>query len=84
MLYRPLSTLLGAGLLLAAACSSPSAETTTKCADIPAKFTVQHPEWARNASIYEVNIRQYTPRALSRRLRPSCPTCRKWAWAFCG
>lgn len=27
----------------------------------PAKTTVQHPEWSRDAVIYEVNVRQFTP-----------------------
>ena len=27
----------------------------------PAHTSVQHPEWSRNAVIYEVNTRQYTP-----------------------
>lgn len=25
------------------------------------RFTVRHPEWAANATIYEVNLRNYTP-----------------------
>ncbi|MGI4833351.1 MAG: alpha-amylase family glycosyl hydrolase [Janthinobacterium lividum] len=27
----------------------------------PSLFTVRHPEWAANATIYEVNVRNYTP-----------------------
>ena len=27
----------------------------------PAPTTVDHPDWSRNAVIYEVNVRQYTP-----------------------
>lgn len=27
----------------------------------PARTSVTHPEWSRNAVIYEVNLRQYTP-----------------------
>lgn len=38
----------------------------------PAHTTLSHPEWSRNAVIYEVNVRQYTPegtfRAFSRHL----------------
>ena len=30
-------------------------------AALPAPTTVKHPEWSRNAVIYEVNVRQFTP-----------------------
>jgi len=45
-------------LIILVACSGPQKETPVKKA--PQSF-VAHPEWSRNATIYEVNIRQYTP-----------------------
>ncbi|AYA35709.1 DUF3459 domain-containing protein [Hymenobacter oligotrophus] len=61
-----LSTVLSTGLLSAAllgACQQRQPETTAQndCAPAPPQYTIKHPEWARQASIYEVNIRQYTP-----------------------
>jgi hypothetical protein len=40
---------------------------------------VQHPhlEWTRNASIYEVNIRQYTPEGTIRAFEKHLPRLRK-------
>ena len=46
-----------AGLfILSAACTKPS----TMDAVAPVS-KVEHPEWSKNATIYEVNVRQYTP-----------------------
>jgi glycosidase len=45
-------------LLLIYACTGPKKETPVRKA--PESF-VNHPEWSRNATIYEVNIRQFTP-----------------------
>lgn len=46
-----------AGLfILSAACTQPS----TMDAVAPVS-KVEHPEWSKNATIYEVNVRQYTP-----------------------
>lgn len=28
---------------------------------LPSRTTLEHPEWSKNATIYEVNVRQYTP-----------------------
>ena len=30
-------------------------------AQAPARTSVTHPEWSRNAVIYEVNLRQFSP-----------------------
>lgn len=38
---------------------TPINETQTTAVDQPVKL--QHPDWSKNAVIYEVNIRQYTP-----------------------
>ena len=46
-----------AGLfVLSAACTQPS--TMVEVAPVS---KVEHPEWSKNATIYEVNVRQYTP-----------------------
>lgn len=39
----------------------------------PTAFTVQHAEWARHASIYCVNVRQFTPEGTLRALLPHLP-----------
>ncbi|RYU79154.1 alpha-amylase family glycosyl hydrolase [Hymenobacter persicinus] len=57
MLHRLLPLLLGASFL--AGCSHE--QPTQQCPPTPAAYSIRHPDWARNASIYEVNIRQYTP-----------------------
>ena len=51
------------GLMLLAACSGKSNNTAEgEISDNDSTFTrVQHPAWSRNAVIYEVNLRQYTP-----------------------
>jgi len=46
-------------IMLLLACSGPKKEAPVK-KERPQSFVV-HPEWSRNANIYEVNIRQYTP-----------------------
>ncbi|MBC8082984.1 MAG: alpha-amylase, partial [Hymenobacter sp.] len=37
------------------------------------RFQVQHPAWAAHASIYEVNIRQYTPEGTFRAFEAHLP-----------
>ncbi len=44
--------------LIASSCGSKQANTTGH--SLPTT-TVNHPEWSKNANIYEVNVRQYTP-----------------------
>lgn len=46
---------------LAALLSATSALLGTAQAPAPHHTTLSHPEWSRNAVIYEVNTRQYTP-----------------------
>lgn len=46
-------------LVVLIGCTGPKKETPVKKAS-PESFVV-HPEWSRNATIYEVNIRQFTP-----------------------
>jgi hypothetical protein len=33
---------------------------------------IKHPEWSKNATIYEVNIRQYTPEGTFKHLKTTC------------
>jgi glycosidase len=66
----PRTTWLIAGLLAVAACQ-PS--TQQACAPTPPEFTIKHPAWARQASIYEVNIRQYTPEGTFRAFEQHLP-----------
>jgi glycosidase len=46
-------------ILILIACTGPEKKAPVKKV-LPQSFVV-HPEWSRNATIYEVNIRQYTP-----------------------
>lgn len=46
-------------LLVFVSCSGPKKEASSKKS--PPQSFVVHPEWSRNAIIYEVNIRQFTP-----------------------
>lgn len=50
---RMISRLLGGALILTGLVQA--------SAGTPAKTTVNHPDWSRNAVIYEVNVRQATP-----------------------
>jgi cyclomaltodextrinase len=48
-------------ILLLAGCRK-DPETTTSATDNPKEYVeVRHPDWSHNATIYEVNVRQYTP-----------------------
>ena len=53
------SIILFAIVLLVASCREKVEETETTTPEV--KEGLQHPEWSRNTTIYEVNIRQYTP-----------------------
>ncbi|GAA4374767.1 alpha-amylase family glycosyl hydrolase [Hymenobacter koreensis] len=60
------------GLLLTlAACQSRTSPPA--CPAPPPAFTIRHPEWAKQASIYEVNIRQYTPEGTFRAFERHLP-----------
>jgi glycosidase len=61
--------------LLFIACSGPKKETPAK-KEPPQSFVV-HPEWSRNATIYEVNIRQYTPEGTFAAFQESIPRLKK-------
>lgn len=56
----PALTLIGT--LLFSACGGKKTAETTTTEERDSTYTqVKHPEWSRNAVIYEVNLRQYTP-----------------------
>jgi glycosidase len=40
---------------------------------LPVSRTLVHPDWTRNAAIYEVNVRQYTPQGTIRALNAHLP-----------
>ncbi len=52
-------------IVLATGCSKPTQE--------PPISNVEHPNWSKNASIYEVNIRQYTPEGTFNAFREDLP-----------
>ncbi len=56
------------------ACGPRSADQTVKNYDMPMTFTT--PEWARQTSIYEVNVRQYTPAGTFRAFMAELPRLR--------
>ncbi|QIX60292.1 alpha-amylase [Hymenobacter sp. BT18] len=62
------------GLLsLLASCQS-AYDNITDCAPAaPPQYTIRHPQWADSASIYEVNIRQYTPEGTFRAFEQHLP-----------
>ena len=43
------------------------------CLPVPAPFTIRHPEWARTATLYQVNVRQYTPEGTFRAFERHLP-----------
>ncbi|MEJ7665905.1 MAG: hypothetical protein WKG07_43505 [Hymenobacter sp.] len=83
------AALLLAGSLPLGACS-PTDPATPADVAIPAEcrpaapFTVPHPAWATNASLYQVNVRQYTPEGTFQAFEKHLPRLQKWAPAFSG
>ncbi|MEQ1542380.1 MAG: alpha-amylase family glycosyl hydrolase [Novosphingobium sp.] len=67
-------TLCGAAALLLAA-SAAQAGPALPLTDGVSQ--VRHPAWAKTATIYEVNIRQYTPQGTFRAFEPHLPRLRK-------
>src|SRR5215213_4528885 len=70
-------------LILAAALLTTACRPAAKTAEAPAAATtaaaagVSHPAWSRNATIYEVNVRQYTPEGTIAALRTHLPRLRE-------
>jgi alpha-amylase len=59
---RTLIYLVGFGLLIyLVSCGKKQANEQKSDKKDSLQFVVQHPEWTKNATIYEVNVRQYTP-----------------------
>ncbi len=52
---------LGGVLLIAGFSCKRNATTRATAGNLPLEHSAASPEWAQNANIYEVNIRQYTP-----------------------
>ena len=88
MIHAPLLRRLQAlllPLLLLNACQSGSrsapekeaAATSATTRPEAAAFTVRHPAWASNASIYQVNVRQYTPQGTFRAFEADLPRLQK-------
>ena len=88
MIHAPLLRRLQAlllPLLLLNACQSGSrsapekeaAATSAAARPEAAAFTVRHPAWASNASIYQVNVRQYTPQGTFRAFETDLPRLQK-------
>jgi glycosidase len=66
MRHALLLLLAAAGLSACGSNTTPGPATLTSqaaggTADVPRADTLSHPPWSRNAVIYEVNVRQYTP-----------------------
>jgi glycosidase len=85
MTHAPFSHLWRALLLplfLLGACQSGTKSTPeTAAAKTPtadaAAFTIKHPAWAANATLYQVNVRQYTPAGTFRAFEPDLPRLQK-------
>ena len=86
MNFSPTAGLLASALLLGA-CSpsssdqasqpgSPAATGIAAACRPAAPFTIRHPAWATNASLYQVNVRQYTPQGTFRAIEPQLPRLR--------
>ena len=62
-------------LVIFTACAGPDRKTAL-VKERPQSFVV-HPEWSRNATIYEVNIRQFTPEGTLNAFVPHLPRLKK-------
>jgi len=62
-------------LMVIFACAAPKKEAPVK--NEPPQSFVVHPEWSRNATIYEVNIRQFTPEGTFNAFREHIPRLKK-------
>ncbi|WP_201983276.1 alpha-amylase family glycosyl hydrolase [Hymenobacter rubidus] len=81
--FRPLRALLVPLLFLGACQSGTKSPPETATVAVPpaaldsAAFTIRHPAWARHATIYQVNVRQYTPQGTFRAAEADLPRLQK-------
>jgi glycosidase len=59
--------------LLGAACQPATEKSTPETASASSTAALPAPEWTRNAVIYEINVRQYTPQGTFAALTPHLP-----------
>lgn len=62
-------------ILLLVACHAPKKETPVTKA--PPQSDIVHPQWSRNATIYEVNVRQFTPEGTFKAFLEHVPRLKK-------
>ena len=71
---KPFFCFLSGLFALLTSCNQNGAGTAAECGPaVPETYTIGHPAWASNASIYEVNIRQYTPEGTFRAFEAHLP-----------
>lgn len=75
--FRPLRALLLLGACQSGSKSKPETAVASPAAPDSAAFTTRHPEWARHATIYQVNVRQYTPQGTFRAAEADLPRLQK-------
>ena len=75
--------MLVAAVLASCGTPSPSGNAEVKGSAVLADELV-HPEWTKNATIYEVNLRQHTPEGTIQAFIPDLPRLKAWGWTFCG
>jgi len=75
---RVLST-VGATLVLAACAGATrtASQATAAARLVPSADPAFHPAWSRNATIYEVNVRQYTPEGTFAALQQHLPRLKR-------
>ena len=69
---------LGTGLFSCSPASNDTEESTATVDTVSAK-TASFPELAKDLTIYEVNIRQYTPEGTFKAFEAHLPRLKKWA-----
>lgn len=61
------------GSLFAGQAIASTANPSSEAVNTPAPTTVNHPDWSRQAVIYEVNVRQFTPEGTFEAILPHIP-----------
>lgn len=70
-------SLLSVSLLLASCLKEKNNETTDSRYQPKEFVEVKHPEWSKNATIYEVNVRQFTPEGTFKAFEAHLPRIKK-------